>query len=925
MVDRFTKRGKEAYLPYIDSIEAEGDYVNDLYRAADYTPPPRPTGLRIVSALHGVYVTVEPEIDLADNEPDFNQYVVYKAESLDDAGDPIEAMPVGRFGRGGAFISLTAGTHAFFAVKAVDFSQNESPFSDWALGYSLTDQGAIDQFNTHGGQQQIENDADLSWLELDDMESDSGWSSTEAEFTTALNSTEKIHGDYGVKFSVTAWASGVNPWFEKTVSFDLAAEGRFADDDYLFFYLYVNTYVAAADLAVYFISGNPASANFYYHTLSPAPSAGQNFIYIKKSDFTVSGTPDWADITRIYFYVTNSSSPTTITYEFTVDDMRVVKATEYSLGVHTTTGDLWRPIAEGVLTPTTDWHIHQDMPGHSFALAQVRSLDSLEFASLVREDVDLNDASHLCNLIFDASEGGQAGRLFRVQRPEAIMEASILNATFQNGNASPIGATHSSSSSSLIYSTASVSSLEGYVSALPGGDLSYLLVALVGSDNEGTLYLTFQPSSDYTQTDFVLAEHRIDANNWAKIHYVAASDVYRISIKIDGGSTLTADSPAQTFGVTTDQSIALALEDDTGRLILDGVEVASVALNDVYPTTTGTLHVLTDYTDSDLFLGRVYQVAVDAVAHDAGRLLVWHNYFFDNQDEPQKVATENQRRWYYFGIDTSANEAVLVKNIPGLQTELATVAMTVAVDTVYYLGVKTVNLDQDNDSIPDAVKIQAWATDTQADLFDADTQLFNTTLAASTSPLYSGGVGLRQKEGGLTKFADVRDGSPKRADYAERAGLADSAKTLTNDRRPWIGAKELYSADVNPSLEGYTTVLNMGGVEGPFIYGSHRYSGERSGNKIVGVIYWTPTDLSSIETIATNLHIVVHAAADDISSTAAKVTEAADLVIDTTDEDLKQTTAEAALAYSPGDLVSFAIDMAGGGNLNIVGVALEFK
>lgn len=125
---------------------------------------------------------------------------------------------------------------------------------------------------------------------------------TETDCTISNNSTTgQFVYEQGVKMSITGAQTADIIKAGLTLNLSNFYDGQ---TDSLNFYTYISAIENLTSLTVRLIT---SSGNYYYHTIPAASlSVGLNNILIEKSDFSSTGTPDWATITEVQIVVVST-------------------------------------------------------------------------------------------------------------------------------------------------------------------------------------------------------------------------------------------------------------------------------------------------------------------------------------------------------------------------------------------------------------------------------------------------------------------------------------------------------------------------------------------------------------------------------------------------------------------------------------------
>ena len=177
------------------------------------------------------------------------------------------------------------------------------------------------------------------WLKVADFEDDETWSNVGMLWSDdAVNYVEAAEGWYAI-ITADAVISAMS------VSLDLTAEGRLADDDYVYWAFYIPDTTWLAWVAVRFVTTPGAD----YYGFAPAFVAGWNLVKFKKSDAVAIGAPDWASIVEIWVAFNTPIGESEITF----DDIRISAADPDDSTTGNDTGATWD-------FPSGEWHIYNE-------------------------------------------------------------------------------------------------------------------------------------------------------------------------------------------------------------------------------------------------------------------------------------------------------------------------------------------------------------------------------------------------------------------------------------------------------------------------------------------------------------------------------------------------------------------------------------
>lgn len=258
-----------------------------------------------------------------------------------------------------------------------------------------------DDFSTYGGDTLAQNaSAALKWLQIFRMEN-----SENAEWANDTGASMEF-SPMEVKQGVTALkavsSTGatftiINRYTYPTAK-DYSAEGRFGSGDLIRLDVYTSI-VPANFLQIRFRSAiQDATASFAVGGLA----VGWNHLAMKRSAITDNGI-DWTAVIQIELQWQDNDTQGTVYW----DNFQIVKAHPYDPDIPSAVGNAWDfNDSDG---SATHWTVLQDMPGHAYALAQLKTHATEQYSAICLGDYTVRD--HLSAAVL-LREDGKAGLLF---------------------------------------------------------------------------------------------------------------------------------------------------------------------------------------------------------------------------------------------------------------------------------------------------------------------------------------------------------------------------------------------------------------------------------------------------------------------------------------------------------------------------------
>ena len=307
------------------------------------------------------------------------------------------------------------GVVKWYRIRSIDWAGNTSDWTDWDEAWVLA--GSVkDLFDGYGGSETTPLES-LWWWSLLNMDSGTTADLDGTQGDVSDASDHFVDGDGSLRFETTHVGGSVkNAVAYKIVSWDLTDEGRFTDDDYVIFPVYVEQLDSngKALVAVRFWTAYDTDFFWSYEIFT---ATGWYFLITKKDDFDVVGSPDWSNITAFGLYIQQvtgaASTPTVIAH---VDDLRIVKADPDDATAYNDTGKAWDKAAH-TGSDVGEWHIYEGNrtgePGKPYSYGQIKTdaspavwylshkpLTTTQITSTVQAGVNVKDNDGLVGLAF---------------------------------------------------------------------------------------------------------------------------------------------------------------------------------------------------------------------------------------------------------------------------------------------------------------------------------------------------------------------------------------------------------------------------------------------------------------------------------------------------------------------------------------------
>jgi hypothetical protein len=337
----------------------------------DNNSPPPPV-IETFGGSDFITVAFDPT-DTSRFAPGLSHYILERADDGDGTGATTldSTAPPASFPYN---VAQAPRTIKWYRVTAVDAAGNESTPSSWVSAVAFTGSISIqDKFDGYGGTG-FSNLESLWWLRFIDTNVNE-WG--EGSYNAANDSAYIADTDVSVKLTpdhtTPPYNAGiVQIWSPKL---DIAADGRFTDNDYVLFSVYVEQLNDAgqAEILLSFRSG-PSYPWSSVYTSVVLDTVGQHFIKTKKSDFISGGvgTFGWDIIYSIEFQTYSGTTTDPIVY---IDDFRIVKADPDDADDYNDTGNSWDKAAS-TGTELGEWHVYpgnrSGEPAKPFSYGQIK-------------------------------------------------------------------------------------------------------------------------------------------------------------------------------------------------------------------------------------------------------------------------------------------------------------------------------------------------------------------------------------------------------------------------------------------------------------------------------------------------------------------------------------------------------------------------
>lgn len=263
----------------------------------------------------------------------------------------------------------------YFGIKALGYGSDHSA-TVWDGPYNTETDGVQDKFDGYGGDA-ITDLESLFWLSINSFENLSEWGDTDfglQEGVLSLDNTYHVEREGAVRMTAKVFEGAGHMQYDFPSTVDFTNEGRFSNDDYLVLHIYTGK--AGMNVTISFVPDS-FSTNYYSETVT-VTNAGHNVIAIKRSDFTVTGTPAWSNINHMWIGTTSfsASSPVAADDFQVYDDLRIVKADPDDPTDYNDTGNDWDKSAD-TGSDFGEWHIYSGNrtgePSKPFSYGQIKT------------------------------------------------------------------------------------------------------------------------------------------------------------------------------------------------------------------------------------------------------------------------------------------------------------------------------------------------------------------------------------------------------------------------------------------------------------------------------------------------------------------------------------------------------------------------
>ncbi|MBE7473114.1 MAG: hypothetical protein DPW09_32000 [Anaerolineae bacterium] len=342
----------------------------------DTNPPPQPNVITTAD-IRSVSISLAAA-DTSHLSVGFSHYVLERADgsggqnatTLDDHATYASFPRV---------ISQTTGVTKYFRLTPYDWAGNAGWPSAW-MAATPSESGATvqDKFDRYGGYTAVQTDT-LSFLLLSDFENDS-WTINPSDPTpvTSYDTVNRVEGRRALQ-AVLGGSPGSYKMFYRNLTTgkygvsgtDLAAGGRFDDEDFVMLAVHVTSKATLNYIIVEFRMPDAAGGHSYGYTWNASALVeGWNYLRVKKNQFLTNGTPTWADIAWIRLMAVGQS-PTVVLF----DDFRIVKADPDNTNNFNDTGAAWDQAVSSISQSFGQWHVYAGQrtaePNKPFSYGQI--------------------------------------------------------------------------------------------------------------------------------------------------------------------------------------------------------------------------------------------------------------------------------------------------------------------------------------------------------------------------------------------------------------------------------------------------------------------------------------------------------------------------------------------------------------------------
>lgn len=235
-----TKQDRQKIIDGQEDV-AKGVLSALAYRPVNETTPTKPSGFSVQDAREKVILNVNFTVDQAHSAPNFGTFVAYRVREVDSSGNPVGIpQAVAWFRSSSKTVARVEGDSQiyWYALRAQSLTGAKfSAYTDWKPGIFLSDSGLSDRFDTYGGSAfEINDDENLSYLQIAELEETEGWLSAADDLPDDLvwhadDATYVRYGDDALELEVPA--AGTTPawnvYYAFSSTIDMTGEGRFTD------------------------------------------------------------------------------------------------------------------------------------------------------------------------------------------------------------------------------------------------------------------------------------------------------------------------------------------------------------------------------------------------------------------------------------------------------------------------------------------------------------------------------------------------------------------------------------------------------------------------------------------------------------------------------------------------------------------------
>jgi hypothetical protein len=728
------------------NLGVDSFFQDNVFDPALTKTPDVPTGIAVTAVVDGILISIDMTIDTSHTSvANFEGYVVYARTAGDTTYPGVE---VGRipYGMNSWTWQPDYGGYTGWdvALTGIANTGHESAKSTW---YRCVISTFHDDFSKYGGST-VSALEDLNWLSVETFENSTEWGTSKCTVANDTTAGHFVEGNQGLRVTTT---SGPTAKTGKTVALNLSQEQRFADTDYITLTYYVTTPPNTQITIAFYMDGG----NYATYIITNV-SVGIHYLAVKRSDFVVVGDP-WAGIVELDIYVDHGSG---VAADVTFDDWRIVKADPAAATAFNDTGAVW-DFNDGA------WHIYPGdrlgEPDLTFTLGQIEGGAGGDYFFATPQNIKVTNGRASVAMYLKGTAGNM-GLAFRCADSTLGSEDCL--------------AVVASGISNKIY----------LVSWEAGGDPAVTNMVLNPSaeaaGNFGAL-----GAATVTQST---TQARKGSYSFKSVNTAAANDgltltlsaltnaIHYVSYYVFDSTTAPTYDPFATAQVSLDNTnwhVPEVLSTGTGWARY-GIQIPQAQANG-----STTLRIRqSDATARTLYFDTVQvQAASAATAYADGSLGTGHSW----------AGTAN--------ASTSSR-------IAGTPVTVATATCTIAVNTLYWLGVDF--RDPENER-----RVNVYLSTSQSNLFTAAALVLSETTPMEWPD--GGGAGVITRDYNV-RFGEFRAGSPQTADYAHRAGVAADVQgaKVYNDLAIGLSGAKVPAANAptwatfNTDFNEYTFAVN---------------------------------------------------------------------------------------------------------------------